>query len=55
MSAPGGFERIAIVGVGLIGGSMAASLMRLPGGPIVVGIDTDVAALEYAVEHGIIE
>jgi prephenate dehydrogenase len=54
VSAPGGFERIAIVGVGLIGGSMAASLGRLSRPPVVVGIDTDRDALDYAVEHGIL-
>lgn len=55
MSAPGGFERVAIVGVGLIGGSMAASLKRLVDGPVVVGIDTHAEAIAYAIEHGIID
>jgi len=54
VSVPGGFERIAIVGVGLIGGSMAASLGRLADKPVIVGIDTDAEALAYAVEHGIL-
>ncbi len=55
MSFPGGFERIVVVGVGLIGGSIGAALKRLPEGPRVMGIDTDEAALSYAVEHGVID
>ncbi|NTW27954.1 MAG: prephenate dehydrogenase/arogenate dehydrogenase family protein [Coriobacteriia bacterium] len=51
----GGFSRIAVIGVGLIGGSLAAALKRLPDAPRVVGIDSDTAALRYAVEHGIVD
>ena len=36
VSTPGGFARIAIVGVGLIGGSIAAALRRLTERPSVV-------------------
>ena len=55
MSAPGGFRSVAIVGVGLIGGSIAAAIKRLDDAPKVVGIDVDVAALKYALESGIVD
>jgi prephenate dehydrogenase len=55
MSSPGGFSSIAIVGVGLIGGSVAAALKRLPEAPAVVGIDVDPIALKYAIENGLID
>lgn len=55
MSAPGGFSSVAVVGVGLIGGSIAAALKRLDEGPRVVGVDVDAAALTYALETGIID
>lgn len=43
------------MGVGLIGGSLAAGLKRMPDGPRVVGIDTDAASLDVAVARGIID
>lgn len=52
---PGGFESVAVIGVGLIGGSFAASLKRVDDPPRVVGIDTDAASLRYAAEQGIID
>ena len=55
MSAPGGFRRIAVVGVGLIGGSIAAALKRLPDAPSVLGIDVDAAGLAYALVAGFID
>jgi prephenate dehydrogenase len=55
MMAPAGFGNVAIVGVGLIGGSVAAALKRLADAPRVVGIDVDPVALKYAIEHGIID
>lgn len=55
MSGPGGFDRVAIVGVGLIGGSLAAALKRLECAPFVVGIDTDAEALEFALTHGVVD
>ena len=55
MSVPGGFRTVAVIGVGLIGGSMAAALKALDDAPRVLGIDTDEAALEYAVANGIID
>ncbi len=46
---------VAVVGVGLIGGSFAAALKRLDGGPRVVGVDVDEPTLGYALEHGIVD
>ena len=53
--ASAGFRSVAIVGVGLIGGSLAAGLKRMDDGPRVVGIDTDAASLDVAVSRGIID
>ncbi len=46
MSLP--FRTITIVGVGLIGGSIASALEKLPDPPAVRGIDADAATLEAA-------
>ena len=50
-----GFDSVAVIGVGLIGGSLAAALRRLPDAPTVVGIDVDVVGLKFAVENGILD
>lgn len=50
----GNFERIVVIGVGLIGGSVAAALMRLDDPPVVLGIDTNADSIRYALEHGIV-
>lgn len=55
MSQPIEFESVAIVGVGLIGGSVAAALKRLPEPPSVVGIDVDPVALKFALEAGLLD
>jgi len=49
------FPSVAVIGVGLIGGSFAAALKRLEPAPRVVGIDVDASALRYAIEHGVID
>jgi prephenate dehydrogenase len=49
------FRSVAIVGVGLIGGSFAAGLKRLDDPPTVVGIDVDPVAVKIAVERGLID
>lgn len=49
------FERIAIVGVGLIGGSLAAALKALREPPVVVGVEVDDDARAYALAHGIVD
>jgi len=43
------------VGVGLIGGSVAAALKRLPDPPTIVGIDVDAVALRHALEADLID
>src|SRR5256885_561885 len=47
MAAP---ERIAIVGLGLIGGSLALALRRARPQTWIIGIDVDARALEQATE-----
>lgn len=46
---------VAVVGVGLIGGSFAAATKRLDAAPRVLGVDTDADALVYALGAGIID
>ncbi|HEY5539906.1 MAG TPA: prephenate dehydrogenase/arogenate dehydrogenase family protein [Coriobacteriia bacterium] len=53
--AASSFNSVAIVGVGLIGGSLAAGLKRMPGAPRVVGVDVDASSLDLAVARGIID
>ena len=50
-----GFDSIAIIGVGLIGGSFAAAIKRLGDSPTVFGIDVDPVALKLAIERGILD
>ena len=49
------FATVAIVGVGLIGGSFAAALKKSGHLPRVTGIDTDPLGLEWALSHGLID
>lgn len=49
------FRSIAVVGVGLIGGSFAAAVKRLADPPRVVGVDPDVRGLEWALARGIVD
>jgi len=49
------FGSVAIVGVGLIGGSFAAALKALDASVRVVGVDTDAHALEWARSEGLID
>jgi len=49
------FRRIAVVGVGLIGGSFAAATRALPKPPRVSGIDVDSDTRAYALEHGVVD
>lgn len=53
MASPGAFKRVAIIGVGLIGGSFARALRALPDPPRVFAIDTDRDALAWALENGV--
>lgn len=50
-----GFTKIVVVGVGLIGGSLAAALKQLDDAPAVLGIDTDPDTLSFAIERGYID
>ena len=49
------FRRIVIVGVGLIGGSLAAAIKGLPDAPPVLGVDTDQESLAWAVENAVLD
>ncbi len=49
------FERVTVVGVGLIGGSFAAACRALEDPPEVRGIDTDIAAVQAAVALGAVD
>jgi prephenate dehydrogenase len=49
------FSHVVVVGVGLIGGSLAAALRALPDPPRVTGIDRDEVALAVALESGVID
>ena len=50
-----GFGRIAIVGVGLIGGSLALALKAAGAVREVVGVGRDPASLALALKHGLID
>lgn len=52
MTAP---NRVAIVGLGLIGASLARALRAAPAAPRVLGWDADAASLRTAVERGYID
>ncbi len=49
------FGSVAIVGVGLIGGSFAAALKALDSSVRVVGIDTDQRGLAWALAEGLVD
>ena len=53
MSVP--FERIAIVGVGLIGGSIAAAIKANSPQTTVYGIDTVQGSLDAALDSGALD
>jgi prephenate dehydrogenase len=49
------FSRVAIIGVGLIGGSLGAALRALDEAPHVTGIDSDVESLALALDRGTVD
>ena len=49
------FKRVAVVGVGLIGGSFAGALRRSGAASSITGFDRDGAALERAISLGVID
>jgi threonine dehydrogenase-like Zn-dependent dehydrogenase len=51
---PKGFERIAIVGLGLIGGSVALAARRANASVFIAGVDSP-EALRQAVERGLLD
>ena len=48
-------KRVALIGVGLIGGSFALALRRAGGATTLVGVDRDVQALERGTALGVID
>lgn len=50
-----GFGRVGIVGMGLMGGSLARSLKRLPGPPEIRGISASEADLDAALKAGALD
>ena len=48
-------KRVAVIGVGLIGGSFAMALRRAGGVTSIVGVDRDAEALERAAALGVID
>ena len=48
-------KKVAVVGVGLIGGSFAMGLRRAGAVGSIIGVDRDPAALERAIELGVID
>jgi prephenate dehydrogenase len=53
--SPAGFKSITVVGVGLIGGSLAAAVHALKGAPHVRGVDVDPETVRQAVERGVVD
>lgn len=49
------FKKVAIIGLGLIGGSLAGALKHSRQVKVVIGVDTDQTTLDYATENGIID
>lgn len=49
------FRTIAVIGVGLIGGSFAVAAKRLDTPPRVLGVDPDADSLIYALGNGIVD
>lgn len=49
------FKRVVIIGVGLIGGSLAAALKTLDDAPEVYGVDLDASSLEAAFAAGALD
>ena len=50
-----GFTSVLVVGLGLIGGSIAAAARRLDPAPVVYGVDVDPSALLVAAERGLVD
>jgi len=51
----GSFERVVIIGVGLIGGSLGAALKALPDAPYVTGVARDERTRQVALERSVVD
>jgi prephenate dehydrogenase len=49
------FGTIVVVGIGLIGGSIASAARKRRLGEVILGVDTDADARDWAIEHGIVD
>ncbi len=54
MSFPNSFQRVAIIGLGLLGGSIGLAVQEYLPGTITTGYDADPAARKRAVERGLV-
>lgn len=50
-----GFDNVVVIGVGLIGGSLAAALRSLEDAPVVTGIERDADSRAFALQHGVVD
>jgi prephenate dehydrogenase len=53
--APSGLRSVAVVGLGLVGGSLARAIKALPGPPRVLGVDPDPVQGSAALEAGAVD
>jgi prephenate dehydrogenase len=49
------FRTVVVVGIGLMGGSMAAAIRKRRLAEVVLGVDTDADARDWAIEDGIVD
>ncbi len=49
------FEKVTVIGLGLIGGSLASALRRRGAAEEVFGVEKNPASLRYAMENGIVD
>lgn len=49
------FRSLTVVGIGLVGGSLAAAAKRSGEPPLVRGVDVDQETCSFAMEHGIVD
>lgn len=49
------FRTVVVVGIGLIGGSLSAAIRKRRLAELVLGVDTDAATRDYAIENGIVD
>ncbi|HEY3318204.1 MAG TPA: prephenate dehydrogenase [Coriobacteriia bacterium] len=49
------FRAVVVVGIGLIGGSLAAAIRKRRLAELVFGVDSDASTRDYAIENGIVD